>query len=203
MQPQKKPDDTIKEMMVVEDPAAIKLLFSSRYGDILDLIDRRELSVSEIAKALKINPGSAQYHLKELEKHGLVKLVREEMKGNIVKKYYRATAKTFYIDNSKYKEMSADEASPMEVYLDKILASIKHFGYSIPPKKSRVIKQLLMDYDKRKKSLIKNVQETGFENIEKDRQLVQETYHIALLLKEIEDPELCKIRSSIFELLRS
>ena len=65
-------DTSIKEIMIVEDPAAIKLLFTPKYAEIIKLVDAEELSVSDVARKLGVNPGSAHYHMKELEKHGLV-----------------------------------------------------------------------------------------------------------------------------------
>src|SRR5512133_2795301 len=93
-----KPDTSIKEIMIVEDPAAIKLLFTPKYAEIIKLVETEELSVSDVARKLDVNTGSAHYHMKELEKHGLVKMVREEVTGGVVRKYYRKSARHFTIN---------------------------------------------------------------------------------------------------------
>lgn len=187
--------NAIKEMMVVDDPAAVKLLFRGRYSDILDIIDNRELSVSDIARILKINPGSVQYHLKELEKHRLVMLVHEEQRGNMVKKLYRATARMFYIDGSKYKVLYPDDMDSVDRLYDGLLKSLSCFGYDIPPEKLGEAKMLLEKYDRRKKELIRQIQDIGLEHVE--GAAASDVYHIALLLREIEDPEMTGLSNDL------
>ena len=97
-------DTSIKEILIVEDPAAIKLLFTPKYAEIIKLVDAEELSVSDVARKLGVKPGSAHYHMKELEKHGLVQLVKEEIAGGVVKKYYRKSARHFTINASNPRE---------------------------------------------------------------------------------------------------
>lgn len=196
-----KPYSDMREFMVVDDPDTMKLLISGKYNDILELIDFHEMSVSEIAKVLKINPGSAHYHLKELEKRGLVKIVREETKGNVVKKYYRTVARTIYIDSSRFKMLRPGEADPMDAFYDKLLKLMAPFGYEIPLDKAGQVKDILIRYNKRRKELLRQIQDAGVEDFESDRLLVSDAYHVALMLKEIEDQELMGIRDEIRTLL--
>lgn len=196
-----KPDVGIREIMVVDDPDTVKLLFSGRYGDILDLIDSHEMSVSDIAKILKVNPGSAHYHLKELEKRGLVLIVREETKGNIVKKYYRTAARTISIDSSKYRMMRPGESDPSEEFQDKIAGLMPSFGYNVTPDKKGAFVDVVMRYYRRRKALERGIQDTGIEKAESDRLIVGDAYRTALMLAETEDDELRSIREELRVLL--
>ncbi|AFD00736.1 putative transcriptional regulator (IclR helix-turn-helix domain) [Methanocella conradii HZ254] len=198
---QDRPDQGIKEVMVVDDPDTMRMILSGKYSDILELIDFREMSVSDISQALKINPGSAHYRLKELQRRGLVKMVREETKGNVVKKYYRAAARNIYLDGSKFKALRPGEASPMDGFYDRLIALLAPFGYEIPPDKAGPIKDAMRRYDKRKKELLQQIQDAGVERMEGDRLLVGDAYHVAWLLKEIEDDTLGGIREELRTLL--
>jgi DNA-binding transcriptional ArsR family regulator len=191
----------IREDMVVDDPETMKLILGGKCNDILELVQSREMSVSEIARTLKINPGSAHYHLKELEKHGLAKVVGEETKGNIVKKYYRASARNIYLDGSRFKAPGTEGAGPMEEYYDSLLKLMGAFGYDIPAEKSGPVKNAMLRYNRRKKELMRQIQDAGVENIESNRLLVGDAYYIARLFRETEDPELVGIREELRALL--
>ena len=118
-------DTSIKEILIVEDPAAIKLLFTPKYAEIIKLVDAEELSVSDVARKLGVNPGSAHYHMKELEKHGLVMLVRGEIAGGVVKKYYRKTARHFTINASNPESAPAlAEVGIDEAFKEKLIRSM-------------------------------------------------------------------------------
>jgi len=198
------PDKTgraMREYMVVDDPETVKLLFSGKYTDILELIDSHEMSVSEISKVLKINPGSAHYHLKEMEKRGLVEMVREETKGNIVKKYYRTAARNISIDTSKFKMLRPGESDPMDEFGDTLARLMPSFGYCLPPDKSEAFKDVISRYYQREKALQRSIQDAGIEKIESDQMIVGDAYHVALMLAETEDEVLRSIRDEIRALL--
>ncbi len=183
-------DKTIQEYMVVEDPAAIKLLFTPKYANILNLVQEQELSLSDIARALEINPGSAHYHLKELEKHGLVKQVREEIKGGVVKKFYRKAARNMTIDVSRPgNEAVASETGFGEDYKENMLKGLGSFGYTLSPGKMEEAKAMLTKCDMRSKAILKEVQQVGLEKVESNKQLVADTYQFALLVRLVEDKE--------------
>ena len=185
-----KPDTSIKEIMIVEDPAAIKLLFTPKYAEILKLVDAEELSVSDVARKLEVNPGSVHYHMKELEKHGLVKLVREEIAGGVVKKYYRKAARHLTINASNPESAPAlAEAGIGEEFLERLVKSMSYFGYDVPPEKIEIAKQDLMVTDARAKAILAEVQQAGLEKVESDRLLVGNAYQLALLLRMMEDEQ--------------
>jgi DNA-binding transcriptional ArsR family regulator len=183
-------DTSIKEIMIVEDPAALKLLFSPKYAEILKLIDAEELSVSDIARKLGVNSGSVHYHMKELEKHGLVKLVREEIAGGVVKKYYRKAARHITINASSPQSAPAAAAAGIgEEFMEKLIRSMSYFGYDVPPEKMEEAKKDLITTDVRAKALLSEIQQAGLEKVESDQMLVANAYQIALMLRLFEDEQ--------------
>ena len=197
-----KPVPPMREILVVDDPDTIKLLFTGKYGEVLELIDSYEMSVSDIAKILKINPGSAHYHLKELEKRGLVEMVREETKGNIVKKYYRTVAHTISIDSSRFKMLRPGDSDPTESHRDRMLKLLPAFGYDLPAEKAEALKGLMIRYNRRIKELQRSIQNAGIEKAESDRLLIGDAYSMALRLAEIEDDGLQAMRDELRALLQ-
>ena len=186
-------DTTIKEIMIVEDPAAIKLLFTPKYAEIVSLVDAEELSVSDVARKLGVNSGSVHYHVKELEKHGLVKLVREEIAGGVVKKYYRKSARHFTIDSQSPNSAPALAAAGInEEFKEKLILSMSYFGYDVPADKMETAKADLMTVDARVKTILAELQQAGLEKVEGDRLLVANAYQIALLLRIMEDEQFLK-----------
>jgi DNA-binding transcriptional ArsR family regulator len=54
-------------------------------------------SATGVAKKMSLPRQQANYHLRELEKHGLVELVEERKKGNCLERIVRATASAYLI----------------------------------------------------------------------------------------------------------
>ncbi len=184
-------DTSIKEILIVEDPAAIRLLFTPKYAEIIDLVDAKELSVSDVARMLGVNPGSAHYHMKELEKHGLVKLVREEIAGGVVRKYYRKSAHGFVLGTSTpASTAAAAEMGIDEAFKEKLIRSLSYFGYDVPADKMEEAKRDLMTADIRFKAILAELQNSGLEKVESDRNVVSNAYQIAMLLRFVNDEQL-------------
>lgn len=192
-----KPDPAIREVMVVDDPEAMKLLLTGKYTGIMDLIDSHEMSVSDIARTLKINPGSAHYHLKELEKYGLVKIVREETKGNLVKKFYRTSARMIYLDGSRFKAVGGED--PMHGYREQLAGMLRPFGYDISGEIAGPFNDIMQRYDKRKKQLLREIQDVMVDP--DNNMLASDAYFVALMLKETEDEEMRALREELRVLL--
>jgi len=81
----------LEQLKVLADPFRLKLLEQ--------LVEQR-LTVKQLADRLGEVPAKVYYHVKELERVGLIKLVKTQEKGGILEKYYQAVAKDFRIDRS-------------------------------------------------------------------------------------------------------
>src|SRR5690242_3449122 len=63
-----------------------------------------------LAVRLGLARQKANYHVRELERHGLVELVEERRKGNVTERVYRATAESYVISPAALSAVSPDPA---------------------------------------------------------------------------------------------
>jgi DNA-binding transcriptional ArsR family regulator len=192
-----KPADALPEILVVSKPQDIKLIFSEKHNMVLKLVIEKELSISDIARSLNINPGSAHYYLKELEKHGLVRQVREEVKGGVVKKFYRASAKRILMDTPNFNR---NHELPPEKFVDDLLESIEYMGYHVQPENIEDAKDLLFRYDNRIKELIVDLEKSGLGNVKDNAITIQNAFHLVLSIRSKTDPEMGRIYSEFDKL---
>jgi DNA-binding transcriptional ArsR family regulator len=95
------------EVAVIEDPAAA--------GISLDPIRARLLaelaepgSATMLAGRVGLPRQKVNYHLRELERHGLVELVEERRKGNVTERLMRATAASYVISPAALASVAPD-----------------------------------------------------------------------------------------------
>jgi len=75
-------DDALRVLREVFSPTRMLILFELAMG---------ERSLTELSKRLGLAPSTIHYHLKRLEKLGLIEVSRVEQRGNVLVKYYRAS----------------------------------------------------------------------------------------------------------------
>jgi DNA-binding transcriptional ArsR family regulator len=95
------------EIAVIDDPAAA--------GVSLDPVRARVLaelaepgSATTIAAKLGLPRQKVNYHLRELERHGLLELVEERRKGNMTERVMRATAASYLISPTALSAFAPD-----------------------------------------------------------------------------------------------
>lgn len=88
----------VKEIMLVDDPQRLKLIFNKLSWRILQMLSEKEMFPLEIAKALKIHEQKVYYHVRKLEKAGAITVVREEVRKGATAKYFKAASSAFGID---------------------------------------------------------------------------------------------------------
>jgi leucyl aminopeptidase (aminopeptidase T)/DNA-binding transcriptional ArsR family regulator len=86
-----------RELTVVDRDAQIKALSSPERVRILALLIERAGTAKHVADWMGATRGRVHYHIKELEKAGLVVITRKVENGGVVEKYYRAVARNFYL----------------------------------------------------------------------------------------------------------
>lgn len=62
---------------------------------VLRLLTREPLTNKQLATRIGIAPGKLHFHVRELERAGLIEIVEERPKGGVIEKYYRAVAANF------------------------------------------------------------------------------------------------------------
>lgn len=95
------------DIEVIEDPAAAEASLDPIRTRIL-----RELaepgSATQLAAKVGLPRQKVNYHLKALERHGLVELVEERRRGNVTERILRATAASYLISPSALASVAPD-----------------------------------------------------------------------------------------------
>jgi DNA-binding transcriptional ArsR family regulator len=86
------------QVAVIENPAALQALASPVRIAALDVL-RQPMSAAAVARALGEPRQKMTYHLKELERAGLVRHAGERRKGNFIEQLYEAAARRFVVSN--------------------------------------------------------------------------------------------------------
>lgn len=86
------------EVLVLEDPAMLRALGGELRGSIVDLLRERAASATELADALSVPKGTVGYHLKVLERAGLIRVVATRRVRAVTEKFYGRVARLFLVN---------------------------------------------------------------------------------------------------------
>ncbi|WP_213450636.1 ArsR/SmtB family transcription factor [Rhizomonospora bruguierae] len=84
------------DVAVIEDPAVAAVSLEPTRARLLAQL-AEPASASALAERVGLARQKVNYHLRELERHGLVELVEERRKGNMTERVLRATAASYVI----------------------------------------------------------------------------------------------------------
>jgi DNA-binding transcriptional ArsR family regulator len=97
------------DVAVIEDPAAAEAALDPARARLLaQLAEPR--SATMLATAAGLPRQKVNYHLRTLERHGLVELVEERRKGNVTERLVRATAASYVISPAALAAVAPDPA---------------------------------------------------------------------------------------------
>jgi DNA-binding transcriptional ArsR family regulator len=97
------------EVAVIEDPAAAEVsLDPVRARLMAELVE--PASATMLAAKVGLARQKVNYHLKTLERHGLIELVEERRKGNVTERVMRATAASYVISPAALAAVAPDPA---------------------------------------------------------------------------------------------
>jgi DNA-binding transcriptional ArsR family regulator len=95
------------DIAVIEDPAAAEVALAPVRARLLAELAEPK-SATMLAAAAGLPRQKVNYHLRALERHGLVELVEERRKGNVTERMMRATAATYVISPSALAAVAPD-----------------------------------------------------------------------------------------------
>jgi len=150
----------MKDFLIIKDPEVAKLLADSNRRNILHNLRHQEMTPCQLAKILGKNVSSISYHLTALEKSGLVEQSRISVKGNLVEKFYRATAKKFIISYTLSEGLvpgSEDIAEWTKDLCKQAVLSLEAFGVHIPPEEVEKWLKLMERYTSLEQIAYENV----------------------------------------------
>ncbi|WP_152826530.1 winged helix-turn-helix domain-containing protein [Paenibacillus glucanolyticus] len=93
---------THEQLKAIADPLRTKILMK---------LVKDAHTGQQLAEMLDITRNNIYFHLKELEKHGVIQIVRKEEKNGIVQKYYRAVASRFIPEDHLLPSLDLVETS--------------------------------------------------------------------------------------------
>jgi DNA-binding transcriptional ArsR family regulator len=102
--------DTILESYNLENLEQMRAIADGLRLRIMDHLTHQPLTVTQLAEVLHEVPSKLHYHVRELERVGLVKLVETREKGGILEKYYRAIAKHINAPATLFRGVPIEEA---------------------------------------------------------------------------------------------
>lgn len=85
--------DEIPEFYNVQNIEQLRGIADSLRLRIFEALAQRAMTATQVGEELQIAAPKAHYHVRELERLGLVKLVETRERGGILEKYYRAIAR--------------------------------------------------------------------------------------------------------------
>lgn len=158
--------DTIRVLTGEEAIDAYKVLSDESRRQILHALRARKMSTSELIDFLSkqdpekaVKPQTVRYHIKELEKCGLVEQVGYEPTGNgdshIMQKLWRATAENVFIATGDLDGIPEYEESALDRTLD-IVSTMSDLGFDL--KSEQEMKEIAEDITRRDRIYLKGLE---------------------------------------------
>jgi DNA-binding transcriptional ArsR family regulator len=97
------------DIAVIEDPAAAEASLDPMRSRLLAAL-AEPASATMLAAQVGLARQKVNYHLRALERHGLIELVEERRKGNVTERVMRATAASYVISPVALAAVSPDPA---------------------------------------------------------------------------------------------
>jgi DNA-binding transcriptional ArsR family regulator len=95
------------DVAVIDDPAAAEITLDPIRARLLSELAEPG-SASTLASRVGLTRQKANYHLRALERHGLVELVEERRRGNCTERMVQATARSYVISPSALPAVAPD-----------------------------------------------------------------------------------------------
>jgi DNA-binding transcriptional ArsR family regulator len=110
--------EDIPEIYYLETVEQLRAIADDLRQRIWEALARQRMTVTQLGEALGEPPARIHYHVRELERLGLVNLVETREKGGILEKYYRPVARKVDVRRSFLESLSPDEhvAAVTEVF---------------------------------------------------------------------------------------
>ncbi|MEV7013699.1 helix-turn-helix domain-containing protein [Streptosporangium sp. NPDC051022] len=102
------------DVAVIEDPAAAEASLDPMRARLLAAL-AEPASATTLAARVGLPRQKVNYHLRALERHGLVELVEERRKGNMTERVLRATAASYVISPAALAAVQPDPARSPDV----------------------------------------------------------------------------------------
>ncbi|MDQ2717385.1 MAG: winged helix-turn-helix domain-containing protein [Chloroflexota bacterium] len=103
--------ETIEQLRAIADVLRVR---------ILDLLRERPMTVTQVGEALHESPAKVHYHVRELERVGLLLLVETREKGGILEKYYQPVARELNVSPRLFTGPSDEVTAALSGWFNQI-----------------------------------------------------------------------------------
>lgn len=122
---------SLKRYQVIETIEQLKAISDSLRLEIVTYLTKEAYTGKQLATMLNLSASKVHYHLKELENHHFIQVVRTEEKNGIVQKFYRAVAFDFKVSDDLLPSLQEDTMLTQESMLHHLRSSITRL-YNAP-----------------------------------------------------------------------
>ncbi len=110
--------------MVLPDLDTLRLLSDGLRHRIVSLLIQEPLTVTDLAKRLRVKRTALYYHVELLERHGLVRVDSKRPVGSTTEQTYRAVARHFRVDRSVLSSSSSDVNTTQAAIIESAAADL-------------------------------------------------------------------------------
>jgi len=115
----KNPSD-IDDIFVITDLETLKAVSTPFRQKLMQLMAEEARTVKEMARELDMPPSRLYYHVNQLEKHGIIRVVDTRLVSGILEKRYRLAARRFRVDR-KLLAAGGAQSQALEAILESTL----------------------------------------------------------------------------------
>jgi DNA-binding transcriptional ArsR family regulator len=121
LQPAEHEHDDIPEVYELETLEQLRAIADELRSRIAEALVHRAMTVTQLGEMLGQAPAKIHYHVRELERVGLIRLVATREKSGILEKYYRAVARSLTASKTLLLNVPSDESlATMRAFLDSV-----------------------------------------------------------------------------------
>ena len=111
--------ESIEQLRGIADPLRLR---------IIDHISEQAMTVTQVGEVLDEPANKVHYHMRELERLGLVHIVETREKSGILEKYYQTVARNLAVPKTLLRHASPDES--IEATTELLQAIVLHFTHA-------------------------------------------------------------------------
>jgi DNA-binding transcriptional ArsR family regulator len=147
----------------------IKLLLDKTRADIVfKYLVKEEMTVKQLADAMKKSPGTVLHHVQKLYKAGIIELVRtHETTRGIVERYYRAVAREYRLGITEMMRARVKTTEPQDP-ITSTLSGLSTLGIMISEddqKRAKVLLTKIIEIEKRIENSINKPENVKFQSL--------------------------------------
>lgn len=90
---------------------------------IIDILREQPMTVTQLGEKLGMAPAKVHYHVRELERVGLLKLVETREKGGILEKYYQPIARVIGVEQTLLSVPPGESIAALSAWLGQVRES--------------------------------------------------------------------------------